>query len=234
MYDLARGPFIWVAFVIFIIGMVYRIIQINALIRVNENYKPSKVQQKKPAKKKAAKKPIAPKISADEIALQRILKFKDSLLYKHPVVAIVSFIFHCCLLIAPLFALGHSLAFYQSWGFATPSLPDGLIDFLTILVLVGGLFFLIRRLMIPRVRAISSINDYLLLLVTAAPFLTGFMAYHQWFDYKTIILLHLLAGEIMLITIPFTKLGHMVFFFFVRFFTRSEHNWGSGKKGWIV
>ncbi|MBT4287333.1 MAG: hypothetical protein HOD92_08325, partial [Deltaproteobacteria bacterium] len=84
MYDLARGPFIWVAFVIFIIGMVYRIIQINALIRVNENYKPSKVQQKKPAKKKAAKKPIAPKISADEIALQRILKFKDSLLYKHP------------------------------------------------------------------------------------------------------------------------------------------------------
>jgi nitrate reductase gamma subunit len=224
MYEFARGPLVWIAFVIFFIGMIYRIIQINSQIQ-NQNKNINK-----PSKHKKIEKPT---LSAEEISLQRILRFKDSLLYRHPVMAVVSFIFHCCLLIIPLFALGHSMVFYQSWGISTPSLPDGVVDTMTILVIIGGLFFLIRRIMIPRVRAISSINDYLLLLVTIAPFLTGFIAYHQWFDYKPIILLHLLSGEIMLIAIPFTKLSHMIYFFFVRFLTRSEHNWGSGKRGWI-
>jgi nitrate reductase gamma subunit len=224
MYELARGPLVWIAFVIFIIGMIYRLIQINSQIKILDKNIHRTGKQKNIEK---------PNLSAEEISLRRILRFKDSLLYRHPIMAIVSFVFHFCLLTIPLFALGHSLAFYQSWGLATPSLPDGVIDILTVLVIIGGLFFLIRRIMIPRVREISTINDYLLLLITLAPFLTGFIAYHQWFDYKTIILLHLLSGEVMLIAVPFTKLGHMIYFFFVRFLIRSEHNWGSGKRGWV-
>lgn len=224
MYELARGPLVWIAFVIFIIGMIYRLIQINSQIKILDK------NVHRAGKQKTSEKPV---LSAEEIALGRILRFKDSLLYRHPIMTIVSFVFHFCLLTIPLFALGHSLAFYQSWGVSTPGLPDSVIDVLTVLVIIGGLFFLIRRIMIPRVRAISTINDYLLLLITLAPFLTGFIAYHQWFDYKTVILLHLLSGEIMLIAIPFTKLGHMIYFFFVRFLIRSEHNWGSGKRGWV-
>ena len=72
----------------------------------------------------------------------------------------------------------------------------------------------------------------LVLLITVAPFVTGFLAYHQWFDYRTVILLHILAGEVMLVTIPFTKLGHMLFLFLYRFLIGSEHSFSQGSRTW--
>ncbi len=99
-------------------------------------------------------------------------------------------------------------------------------------LLVGVVFFLVRRLAIPRVRLVSSLEDFVVLLVTGAPFLTGFMAYHQWGDYRTMVTLHILAGELMLVAIPFTKLGHMIFFFFARIFFGSEFSLWRGSREW--
>jgi hypothetical protein len=82
------------------------------------------------------------------------------------------------------------------------------------------------------VRIISTAYDYLVLGITVAPFLTGFFAYHLWFDYKTVITIHMLVGELMLIAIPFTKIGHMVFFFFVRILIGSEYSFGRGSREW--
>ena len=76
--------------------------------------------------------------------------------------------------------------------------------------------------------------DYLVLFLTAFPFLTGFFAYHQWFDYKTVITLHMLAGEAMLIAIPFSKIGHMIYFFFVRLLIGSEFGPARGSREWKV
>jgi nitrate reductase gamma subunit len=146
--------------------------------------------------------------------------------------AIVSFVFHSCLFMAPLFALGHSLLVYESWRVTPPSLPDGLIDVVTIVLLACAFFFLVRRMLIPRVQAITTAYDYLVLFLTAAPFLTGFFAYHQWFNYKTVITLHMLAGEAMFIAIPFSKIGHMVFFFFVRVLVGSESSFWRGNRTW--
>jgi len=145
-----------------------------------------------------------------------------------------SILFHVCLFAAPLLALGHSLEIYRAWGITPPSLPEPLIDTMTALVLVCGVFFLMRRLVLPRVQAISSASDYVLLACVMAPFLTGFCAYHQWFNYQTVITLHLLAGNLMLIVLPFTKIGHMVFFFFVRLYIGSEFGPASGSRTWKV
>jgi hypothetical protein len=82
------------------------------------------------------------------------------------------------------------------------------------------------------VQAISTLADYVLLAAVMAPFLTGFFAYHHIFDYKTIITLHLLAGNIMLIVLPFSKISHMVFFFFVRLLIGSEFGPGRGSREW--
>ena len=78
-----------------------------------------------------------------------------------------------------------------------------------------------------RLPVISEVSN-----IAALPFLTGFLAYHQWFTYKTVITLHALTGELMLIAIPFTKLSHMVFFFFVRGFVASEHSVARGDRVW--
>jgi nitrate reductase gamma subunit len=208
----------WAAAIIFLAGVVYRAIQMLLLTRKKERVLcPSRSIREE---------------SAEERKLKLLVSFQNSLIGKHPVMAIVSSVFHLCLFVAPLFAVGHSLVLYESWGVSFVSLPDGLIDVLTIVFLAGGIFFLVRRMVLPRVQALSTPYDYLLLFITVAPFLTGFFAYHQWFDYKTVITLHLLAGEAMLIAIPFSKLGHMVFFFFIRIFLGGEFSFWRGNRNW--
>jgi nitrate reductase gamma subunit len=112
------------------------------------------------------------------------------------------------------------------------SLPESFSDVLTLVVLICGAYFLGRRLFLARVRAITAAYDYLILLIAIAPFLTGYFAYHQWFDYDAVMTLHILAGEVMLITIPFTKLGHMLFFFLYRFFIGNEYSFVPGSRIW--
>jgi len=222
MYDFIRGPLMWVAALIFIGGVVYRAIQLFLLTRKKERdfYALEATKKRESA------------YSPEERKMNRLIAFQNSLIGKNPIMAIVSSVFHVCLFVTPIFALGHSLFLYESWGFSFVSLPDALIDILTIIFLVCAFFFLVRRLVIPRVQSISTPYDYALLFITAAPFLTGFFAYHQWFDYKTIITLHILAGQAMLIAIPFTKLGHMVFFFFVRILVGSEYSFWRGNRTW--
>ncbi|MCP4717635.1 MAG: hypothetical protein GY868_21135 [Deltaproteobacteria bacterium] len=221
MYELVRGPLLLAACIIAAAGVVYRTIQLYLLTRRKDGSLRPPVSV---ADSTAS--------SLEERKLNRIIAFQNSLLGKHPVIAIVSTVFHVCLFATPVFLNAHMLILYESWGFNLFSLPDKLCDILTITFLVCAFFFLMRRLVIPKVRAITSGYDYLLLLVTAAPFLSGFFAYHQWFDYHTIIVSHILTGELMLIAIPFTKLGHMVFFFFVRILIGSEHSFAAGRRIW--
>ncbi|MCK5099394.1 MAG: hypothetical protein KAR45_14900, partial [Desulfobacteraceae bacterium] len=105
-------------------------------------------------------------------------------------------------------------------------------DIMTKFVLAGALMFFMRRLLLRRVRIISTVYDYLLLLVAVAPFVTGFMMHHHVLNYNTIILLHILFGELMLVMIPFSKFFHMVFFFISRFMIVSEHSLGNPKRSW--
>jgi nitrate reductase gamma subunit len=223
MYDFVRGPLMWLSSIIFIFGIIYRTVQLFVLTRKKEAVSCTKKKIKKSSPKD---------YSSEEKKFELLLAFQNSLLGKNPVMAIVSFIFHTCLFIAPIFAAGHALSLYESWGFSFITLPDNFIDLLTIIFLACILFFLMRRIVIPRVKSISTPYDYLLLFITAAPFITGFYAYHQYFDYKTVITLHILAGELMLIVMPFTKLGHMVFFFFIRILIGNEYSFGKGKRVW--
>src|SRR4030043_152500 len=136
------------------------------------------------------------------------------------------------LISVPIFLLGHNIVLDQSWGFSLWSLPESITDILTVVVLICAAFFLARRLFLARVRAITTTYDYVILLIAAAPFLTGYFAYHQWFNYDTVMTLHILAGEVMLITIPFSKLGHMLFFFLYRFLIGSEYSFAKGARAW--
>jgi hypothetical protein len=44
--------------------------------------------------------------------------------------------------------------------------------------------------------------------------------------------IHILSGVAMLIMIPFTKLGHMLFFFLYRFLIGSEYSFARGARAW--
>ncbi len=222
VYELARGPLVWVSALIFVCGITVRALQfLFVTSRKERAFCPARPADEAP-----------PAAMGDEKKINMIVRFQNTLLGRNPVMAIVTVVFHSALFIAPLLALGHSLLIYESWGISLPRLPDRLIDVLTIILLACAFFFLMRRLVIPRVRSISGVQDYLVLFLTAFPFLTGFFAYHQWFAYKTALTLHMLAGETMLIAIPFSKIGHLVFFFFGRGLMGGEYGFWRGNRTW--
>jgi nitrate reductase gamma subunit len=218
MYELARGPLLWFAAAVFVLGIIYRIIELFTWTEKRERvpWPTRNVRVDSP----------------EERRLRPIILFRHSLIGKHPVMALASAVFHLCLLGAPLLAKGHALLLRQFWGIPFPNVSSSLTEVMTLVVLAGAVFLVVRRIAVPRVRAVSGLPDFAFLFVAAAPYLTGVLAYHQWFEYRTILTIHMLAGELMLIAIPFTKLSHMVFFFFVRAFVESEHSVGRGERVW--
>jgi nitrate reductase gamma subunit len=223
MYEFACGPLLWISLALFVAGFIYRA---TRLFRLTEEKRAQFCQVT--AKKDAP----APGVSAEEQKLEKIARFNNSVLARHPVMVIVSAVFHLCLALPVLFLMAHNILIAKSIGLRLPSVPDGLADFMTIVVLACGLFFLVRRIAVPKVAAISSSDDYGALFLTMMPFLTGFLAHHQLFDYKTVLTIHAFAGDIVLIALPFTKIGHMVFFFFARFALGGEHCIGRGNRIW--
>jgi nitrate reductase gamma subunit len=230
MDDWIGGRLVSIAFVIFILGLLYQGRQFFKLTRKKEWIFPpltgDTLRQGVPAVEKLPSITVAQSIMAGLASLKGILWKTD------PLMMIVTSVFHLCLILAPVFLLGHNILLDQSWGLSLWSLHESLADGLTMAVLICVLFFMMRRLFLARVRAITSFYDYVVLLIAAGPFLTGFLAYHQWFDYHTVMILHILAAELMLITIPFTKLGHMLFFFLYRFLIGSEYSFTRGSRTW--
>ena len=222
MYDWVRGPLVWVAIIIFFVGLIFQAFRFYALTKKKEQIflNPTPFPQK------------VPKKGVMEWLADGLISLKRTVWGTHPRIMVVTAIFHFFLIVTPFFVLGHNILLDESWGFRLISLSEKTTDILTLIVFICTAFFLYRRIFLARVRAITSGIDYLILLITVAPFLTGYFAYHQWFGYPTMINLHILAGEVMLAVIPFTKLGHMLFFFFYRFLIGNEYSFSQGTRTW--
>lgn len=215
-YNFVTGPLAWVAFIIFIVGSLYRLI--NMIILVNK-------------KEKMIFTYMSWKYSLRSI-LHWITPFATVSMKKHPAMTIVSFAFHICLIITPIFLLSHIILWDESWNISWWSLPGNIADIMALIVIAACIFFLVRRLKLPEVQFVTSASDYVLLAIVAAPFITGFLAYHQWFGYKFILILHIISGEIMLAAIPFTRLSHMLFSVFTRAYMGSEFGGVRHVKDW--
>jgi nitrate reductase gamma subunit len=215
MYELVRGPLAWAAFIIFIAGSLYKILYM--LVGCQKE------------------KIVFPHMSLKHSLASLVhwtIPFNNQYMKQRPVFTIVTFAFHICLVVTPIFLLAHIILWDESWNISWWSMSDTIADYMTIIVIAGCIFFLYRRLTDPVVKNVTDGSDYLLLAITALPFITGFIAYHQWFDYKTMLIMHILAGEIMLIAIPFTRLSHMLFFVFTRAYFGSEQGHVKHSKDW--
>ena len=56
----------------------------------------------------------------------------------------------------------------------------------------------------------STVWDYFFLFLASAPFVTGFLAYHQIGPYKLTMVLHIFLAEVLLVVIPFSKIGRII------------------------
>ena len=128
--------------------------------------------------------------------------------------------------------MAHNILWDERWGISWWSLSESVTDTMTIIFLVAATGLVIRRVALPEVRIVTTAYDFLLMLIAAAPFITGFLAYHQWGPYKAMLIIHVLCGEIMLIAIPFTKLSHSLVFFLTRAHIGSEMGQRREAKTW--
>jgi nitrate reductase gamma subunit len=205
IYELVRGPLAWIALTIFVLGCLYRIVFLLYT---------SKKEIVLDSSRSAA--------DAVRSILHGLIPFGSTYMRKQPLFTIISFIFHLCVVLLPIFLLAHIVLWYESWEIQWWSLPDLPADLMALWVILACVYFIFRRLLIREVKQVTRPMDFGLLIVILLTFLTGFLAYHQWGPYRSVLILHIISSEILLVVLPFSKLGHMLFFGFSRAYMGSE------------
>ena len=130
-----------------------------------------------------------------------------------PMNQLISILFHIGLLIVPLFLFAHVQLWKESLGFGWITLPYQWAYWLTISTIVFAIALLIGRMFNKSSSFLSRKQDYLWPLILLVPFITGFVCAHLNVSpqsYQTFMLIHVLAGDIIFVLIPFTKIAHCV------------------------
>ncbi|MFH1136879.1 MAG: hypothetical protein V1816_12445 [Pseudomonadota bacterium] len=201
MYQFITGPLLWLTFLVFFLGLTLRVVfYIRGLdwkldrvtYRVNTSYGVK---------------------GAFWSIFYWIMPFGSASWRARPFYTLVFFAFHIGLVLTPIFVLGHAVLLKERWGIGWPTLSNALADFLTVTVIVTGIYLFLRRLVRPEVRILTSAQDYLVLLIAVAPFITGLMAGQGGENYRFWLIFHILSGEVWLGAIPLSKLAHVVLFF---------------------
>lgn len=240
-YAFASGPGVYLAFGLLLAGLAIQGLRFYKLTRVKDPRalppEPAAAPSAKNDKGAAPSLPLLDRLLAIAETMgrpfDRVLQaLCRTVAATHPVMTALTVTFHALLFATPLLLLAHNRLLAESIGFGLPHLPDGVADVMTVLFLLCGAAFLCRRVFLRRVRAITTLYDYVVLLATLLPFVTGFFAYHQIGDYRTMIAVHVIAGEVMLVLVPFTRLGHALFFFLYRFLLGGEYGFGQGRRAW--
>ena len=210
------GPMVWISFLIFFIGTIFRLYKMFQLVNKTEKFIFSYMSLK--------------------YSLRSIFAWLTPFLpvstRKRPVFWGVSYIFHVLLFVLPIFLLSHVTLLEESMQWSWFTLSDSVADILTIVVILALVFFSIRRVTVPEVKFLTRMSDFLFILIVALPFITGFLAYHQFFAYKSIVIAHIISGELMLILIPFTRFFHMFMAPFTRAYIGSEFGNVRHAKDW--
>ncbi len=228
LYSFLCGPAFVFSLFVFTAGGLYRVVQFVHLTRKNNiGYRPL----------------LDPVIDDRSILFQGKSRFKKNIIslrlklqrtifWSNPVMGPISLIFHLLLFITPVFLSAHNVLADQYIGVSLFTFPDWLMDAFTVCVIILCLFFLMRRLFIRRVRKLTTISDYFVLILIIMTFNSGFVTYHQFGNDGTSLFIHIITGEILIMVIPFTSLGHMPFFIFSRLFMRGEYNRKTGNRTW--
>jgi hypothetical protein len=203
----AKGTGLQIAGVIFIIGMVLRILEILLLGRKQDLSEP------RAGGMLAGLRTIITRSVPASGMWSQIL---------------AGYIFHIGFLVVLFFFVPHILLFKDAFGWHWPSLPNSIIDVLTVISMAALVYALFVRLTDPVRRFLSNCGDYLALVVTFLPLITGYLAFHrQGLPYTQMLAIHILSVDLLLVVMPFCKLTHAVTFLLARWYNGAI----AGRKG---
>jgi nitrate reductase gamma subunit len=129
-----------------------------------------------------------------------------------------AWLYHIGLLLVVVGYAPHIAFVKRLTGFITwPALPDAVTYFCGAMTIVTLIIALLHRMSHPPLRVLSNFDDYFSWFITLFAVVTGMMA----FDYSsartdTVLAIHLMAVEALLIWLPFGKLSHAFLVFISR------------------
>lgn len=204
LLDFARGPGLQWALWIFCLGILWRIVGAMYLLGTKD------------LSKARSKHYVRDGIRAIITRSTPAEAFETQIRFQH----ISGYAWHLALFVTVLFFAPHILFFESIFGFSWPHLPNSVILFSGAVATALLIGLLIRRMVHPVQRLISTVDDYISMVVVLLPLVTGLMSYaHMGPRYETMLALHLLSVELMLIWYPFSKLMHAFMTFPARYQT---------------
>ncbi len=198
----ARGPGFQIAVIIFVAGVIIRILEILLLGR-----KPNLAEAKGSEMSGGLKTMFSRSVP-------------DKGTFKRSTFTIVSgYIFHIGLFVTIFLFAPHVLMFKEVSGLSWPSLPTPIVDAITIVTIITLLAVLAHRMQNKVLRFLTNHADILVWLVTILPLITGYIAFHRiGTTAPSLLAIHILSVELLLVIFPFTKLMHAFTLFIARWY----------------
>ncbi len=200
--ELARGPLFRIALAALLIGLVYRLGTAAAQVIL--------------AWRRAGDRQL-PLRSVATATLSWLLPVR--LLRQRPLYGIASLVFHVGIIALPLFVAGHVALLQQSLPVVWPQLPSGVADVLSVVAFLALAAILVGRLAVRPTRALTRFQDVAVLALLLLLVGLGFLAAHPElspFPARTLLLLHILAGDLALALTPMTKIAHCIVYPFTQ------------------
>lgn len=212
LLSFARGPALQYALIVFVFGALWRLIGVLLLAT-----KPDHSEPRNRARWKGLR--------------LIVLRFwpRREFAARNAATHALGYVFHVGFFVVLLFYLPHVLFLEdlfkplfggnltQLTGMSWPYVSGGVIMMSGAVTVAALVALLVHRIASPVKRLISNFDDYFSWLVTTAPLVTGMLAYaHLGAPYQTLLAVHILSVELLLVWFPFGKLMHSFTIFIAR------------------
>jgi nitrate reductase gamma subunit len=195
LLDFARGPAMQAASLILIAGMVWRLSGI-LLLRLRPQHAASRAS-------------LLGRLGGGVAMVFTRSVPRRNFWPRIGVSVALSTVFHVGFVAILLGGAPHILVIHEMSGVIWPNLPKGVVVLVSGITLAALIGLLVRRIGHPVTRLLSTTDDYLSWAVVFLPVLTGILLSGETIgSYETLLALHILSVELLMVWLPFGKLMH--------------------------